>query len=70
MQGNKQNKKQTGFNPQTSSLKISDLTKNDSFELNLAQNDKKVGQKYFSADFTSFWDSLTHFSPVSHFNTP
>ena len=41
MQGNKQNKKQTGFNPQTSSLRISDLTKNDSFELNLAQNDQK-----------------------------
>ena len=38
----------------TSSPKISDLTKNDFFPLNLAQNDEKVGQRYFSTDFSSF----------------
>ena len=29
----------------------------------MAQNDEKVGQKYFSADFKSFWDSLTRSLP-------
>ena len=38
-----------------SSPKTSDLTKNDFFLLNLAQNDEKVGLKSFSGDFNSFW---------------
>ena len=36
------------------SPKTSDLTKNDFFELNLAQNDEKVGWTSFSGDFNSF----------------
>ena len=43
----------------TSSPKISDLTRNHFFKLNLAQSDENVGQKCFSADFSSFWDSLS-----------
>ena len=43
----------------TISPKISDLIKENLFQVNLTQNDVKVGQKYFSADFTSFWDLLT-----------
>ena len=38
----------------TSSPKISDLTKNHFFLLTLAQDN----EKYFSVDFSSFWDSL------------
>ena len=44
------------INLSSSSPKISDLIENNFFELNLVQNEEKVGQKYFSADFTSFWD--------------
>ena len=43
----------------SSSPKFSDLIKKNIFKLNLAQNDEKVAQKYFSADFRSFWDSLS-----------
>ena len=47
----------------TSSPKISYLTNNDFFQLKLPQNDEKVGQSYFSADFSSFRDSLRRSLP-------
>ena len=43
----------------SSGPKISDPIENNFFKLNLAQKDKKVGQKFFSEDLTSFWVSLT-----------
>ena len=43
----------------TSGPKISNAIKYKFFKLNLAQNDGKVEAKYFSADFRTFWDSLT-----------
>ena len=45
-------------NKLTSSLKISDLTKNKLFSLILTQNDEKTDEKRFSAYFGSFQDSL------------
>ena len=44
----------SAVNVLTSSPKISDLTKNDFCKLNLAENDENVGQKSFSAGFSSF----------------
>ena len=43
-----------------SNFKISDLAKKFFFKLNLAHNDKNVGQKCFSVEFNSFRDSLAH----------
>ena len=40
-------------------LKILDLAKNDFFKLSLAQSDKNLEQKCFSADVNSFRNSLT-----------
>ena len=48
----------SAVNVLTSSPKISDLTKNDFCKLNLAENDENVGQKSFSAGFSSFQDLL------------
>ena len=33
----------------------------------MAQDDEKEGQKYFSADFRSFWDSLTRSLPMGFY---
>ena len=38
---------------------MSDITKSDFFQLSSAQNDEKVGSKYFFGALTSFSDSLT-----------
>ena len=43
----------------TRSAKISYLIQKNFFKLNLAQNEEKIGQECFSADFRSFRDSLT-----------
>ena len=43
----------------SSSPKTSDPIENNFFELNLAQKDEKVGEGFLSADFMSFWVSLT-----------
>ena len=48
-----------------SSPKVSDLIKNSFSRLNLDRMDEKVGQKYFSADFLSFWSEVTHSLPKS-----
>ena len=40
-------------------LKILDLAKSDFFKLSLAQSDKNLEQKCFSADVNSFGNSLT-----------
>ena len=37
----------------------SDLTKKDFFKLNFTRNDENIGQNCFTADFSSFEESLT-----------
>ena len=54
----------------SSSPKMSDPTESNSFELNLAQKDEKVGSKFFSAHLTSFWVSLTGSLRKSFINKP
>ena len=50
-------------------LKILDLAKNDFFKLNLAQSDKNLEQKCFSADVNSFRNSLTRWLPKGYSET-
>ena len=42
----------------SSSPKMSDPIENNFFELNFAQKEEKVREKFFFADLTSFWVSL------------
>ena len=43
----------------TNSLKISDQTKRDVFQLNLSDINGKLGSKCCCPDFSSVWDPLT-----------
>ena len=42
----------------TNSLKLSDITKADIFQLYFTQSDEKIGQKWWSVDFSSVLDPL------------
>ena len=48
------------INGSTNSLKISDQTKTDVFQLSLPQNEEKIKEKCCRADFDSVTDPLTH----------
>ena len=40
----------------TNSLKISDTTKTEPFEVISFQNDQKIWEKYYRADLRNIWD--------------
>ena len=49
----------------TNSLKISDTTKTEFFELIFFLNDQKIWQKYCCADLSSVWDPLACMLSIS-----
>ena len=55
----------SGINMLTNSLKISDTTKTEFFELKFFQGDQKIWQNYFRLDFSSVLDSLACWLSVS-----
>ena len=49
----------SGVNVLTSSLKISDITKKDFFQVQFSQSNEQSWQNYYRADSSSVWDPLT-----------